>query len=385
MIKKIINNKGLTLIEVLIATAIFAITTTIAVSILLDVVHLEKKSSIQNVIYEDAQLIMQLISKEIQNGTIDYEEYFSIHVVQGGSDAFYGINYGAYASRFYDPGLSQKVGFDDLSNPTNLGVECSVPDVDTDLDICEIVYTLSGDRNTGQNPFYTDPYNPGLSNAFCDKGKGHCGDFLNKFNELYLIDSTGTRKTILATKEGLSTYDSILSIMRMKGHDFDQNGVIDTFVCEDEFNCIGDSEDEIGKLADILSYLPFINSQTDIANLGIRLPHQSYLSNSFTLSSGQFVPLSPLRSSIKDLIFVINPIEDPYRAYAESDVQVQPSVTIILTLDLSEASKEEYPGDFNPVTLQTNVAAGVVTNINSYPPTRKLDWLNSIGLNSVPY
>ncbi len=388
------NTKGMTLAEVLVAMSIFAVISVVASSILMEVVRMEKRSSVQNTIYQDAQIILQMLTNEIQSGTIDYEEYFSINVVQYDepldSNVFYGTNYGVYASRFYDPGLSLRTPVPPISNPTDLGTECSYPIQDPPLPVtdpsCEVRYNPSRDRNSGENPFSNNGLgNYTQANALCDGNgtRGRCNNEgpVNHVNELYLIDSSGTEKTIIARRRGVGTDDWVLGLMRMEGHDFDQNGIIDTFICAEEFNCL---EDENAIYNKILDY-DFISAASDITDFGIRVPQKSDLTDfRFPADEVQFVGISPLRSNIEELKFIINPIEDPYKAYGETEFQSQPTVTVIMTLGLSEETAADYPGDFEPITVQTTVAAGVVRKIDSYPPTNDLTWLKNLGLYNWP-
>ncbi|MFH1284235.1 MAG: prepilin-type N-terminal cleavage/methylation domain-containing protein [Candidatus Peregrinibacteria bacterium] len=376
------SKKGITLVEVLIAVALFAIVATVSSDILLSIVQVEKKSSVQDVIYEDIGIILQQITKEIQQGTIDYEEYYNYYVIQDGensNDVYYGLNYGVYGSRFYDPGKSLTGGI--TKNPTNLGVECSYPAVLGLGDECEIVYTLSVDLNTGQNPFTGDP---AAANAFCDHGRGQC-PATGETNQLFLIDNTGTRKTIIS-KKSLGKDDYGIGIVRMEGRDLDQNGIVDTFSCMDEFNCFGDGEGEADILAKQIN-LPVIKSGTDVTSYGITVPTKADLSVPFsmgTIDTSQFVSFSPLRSSVKDLRFIIDPVEDPYRGYAEPGIQSHPSVTIILTVGLSKEAEKDYPGEFNPIIERAGVWAGVIGRLDSYPPVNEIlekgeaGWIDSV-------
>ncbi len=370
--------KGFTLVEMLVAVSIFAIVAVISSNILVDVVQVEKKSSIQNAFFQDARIILQQLTNEIQAGTIDYEEYFNQNVVDS---IYYGINYGAYSSRFYAPGKSL---FGPVTvNPDNLGAECSFPErsiVPGDPE-CEVVYNLSADINTGENPFNSGASDSDSSNAFCDDPGGTlCANTNNVFNELYLIDSTGTQKTILGRKR-TDTNDHAIGLLRMSGMDLDQNGIMDIFSCDPEFNC-NDQWDQ----QDMSAYVqhPLIDSQADVTQFGIRLPHRKDLDTVFDPVSSYFIPITPLASDIQDLKFIINPIEDPYKAFSEPSVQNQPSVTIILTLGLSEEAAASYPGDFEPVTVQSTVAAGVLKKIDAYPPTNDLSWLSNLGLSTTP-
>lgn len=369
--------RGFTLVEVLIAVSLFSLASIIASDILVDVVGLERKTAIENDLYEDVQVVLQQLTKEIENGTIDYEEYYSMGVIQWKTlpeDKFYGINYGIYGSRFYNPG--RRSDGQNAQNPRDLGLECSVLQ---NNDECAIYWTHSADINTGKNPFNGN--NLDVSSAFCDKGWGfYCGDpgIANgtvTTNELYLIDKTGTKKTIIA-KKLISGTDYALGLMRMEGRDMDQNGVVDVFTCAPEFKCYDGSENN--KIFQAILY-PFIQEagRDYIVENNIRLPQNSDLNDLFIPNQTQFIPISPLRSKIKNLQFIISPIEDPYKAYAEDKAQFQPSVTIILTMELSTAAQEEYPGIFQPITVQTTVAAGVKNRIESYPPVK--DILRSTG------
>ena len=96
--------------------------------------------------------------------------------------------------------------------------------------------------------------------------------------------------------------------------------------------------------------------------------HNVYRFNPFDINTTQFIPITPKRSTIKSLKFIINPIEDPYKAYAENTMRTHPSVTIILTLGLSKETAEDYPDDFEDLTVQATVAAGVIGKLDAYPP-----------------
>lgn len=362
------RRRGFTLVEMLIAMSIFTVTTIMASNLLVNMVNLEKKTSIQNNLYEDLRIVLQQLTTEIQNSSIDYEEYYSIDVIQAkhppAGGPFYGINYGIYASRFYSPGFRFDGGA--AQNPRDLGLECSVI-VGGE---CEIYWTHSADLNTGKNP-----YNNGESNAFCDRDFGICEveNGVVKRGELYLIDKTGTQKTIIA-KKPVTGGSHTVALMRMNGRDLDQNGVVDVFSCAEEFNCY----DEGGPVYTAIKY-PFVQAagRDYIVDNNIRLPQKSDLIQAFAPDSTQFIPISPLRSDIKKMEFIISPVDDPFKAYGEKNMQSQPVVTIILTMGLSAEQEAQYPGTFKDITVQTTVAAGVKEEIVSYPPVN--DALRSTG------
>jgi len=358
---KFSDRKGVTLIEALIAVTIFAIVSVVSTGILVSITQLEKKGSIQNSLYEDSRIILQQIVNEIQAGTIDYEEYYSINVLQSGrgdEKTYYGLYNGIYGSRFYDPGAVLAGGV--TENPRNLGVECSYPSPLPVGDPCEVIYKESLDSNEGQNPFTGDPLD---ANALCDDpGAATCHATSGEVDELYIIDSTGTKKTIIARKLTDDVNDEyVVGLMRMEGFDMDQNGIIDTFSCNEEFNCFEADDAEVN--------WSVINSplEQDFKDNEFRLPYKEDLNIALGLTS-QFVPITPLGIDIKELKFIIHPLEDPYKAYGEDAMQAHPTVTIVMTLGLTEESEQDYPGTLEDVTVQTTVAAGVVGRINSYPP-----------------
>jgi hypothetical protein len=360
------NKSGLLMIEIMISISLFALIAVLTGRILADIAKIEKRSTIENAIYDDVRMITQQLTYEIQNGAIDYEEYYNYYVLQDGEtvpNVYYGINYGVYGSRFYEPGLS----LDGLAtfNPEDLGVECSYPsDYPTISPDCEVVYSLSTDLNTGQHPYSGD--SNGKTTAFSETYPSPSGSTYGQdstpnsyalTDNLFLIDRTGTKKTILAPKKtGDETYG--IGLVRMEGLDIDQNGFVDAWKCLEEFDCSGNGAGADVALASAIS-LP--------ANIPV--PEKSDLEVTFDLISPQtFIPITPLRSNIVSLGFIINPSEDPYKAYAENGKKSHPSVTIILTIGLAQEYEDEYPGDFEPITVQTTVTAGVVSKIETYPP-----------------
>lgn len=417
--KKSFSTKGFTLAEVLVAMSLFSIVCTIAATVLVDVIQLQKKSSIQNEIYEDARILMQQLTNEIQSGTIDYEEYYSNYVIQKqkpviSADRYYGINYGVYGSRFFDPG--RRLDGAPSTNPSDLGIECSYPKpTDPGYNAnksCDIYFSDSTDLNTGQNPYKnnTQGYDSTKANAFCDTivgGKAACSLSPNSnvpvvsydgsgahVNELYLIDSSGTHKTIIGLKNLTSgtcgtldtSADCAVGMVKMTGQDLDQNGVIDAFGCDSDYKCF--QSDNTNKIFSAFKYkfitdLGATDGQTYLVNSKISLPQASDLSTVFVSGSSQFIPITPSRANIKALNFTINPLDDPYKAYAETGMQTQPTVTISMTIGLSSAYKNDYPGTFPPITLQTTVAAGVIGKIDSYPPVN--DILRGDGIPSWIY
>jgi len=396
MLKLFKDNTGVTLIETLVAISLFAVTSSIAMGILIESGRLEKKETIQTEIYTDMEAVLDIIASEISNGAIDYEEYYSVCVLQNAcalgsanDDVYYGVNYGVYASRFFDPGRRLTEG--PYKNPKDLGVECTFPyPFDPLTDTCQNLYTLSYDLNTGKNPYTGSGDSENSASAFCDKTSGLCPpENYAMVDQLFLISANGRKKTILARKKTFSygnDADYAIGKVEMLGSDEDQNTNIDTFSCTSDYSCYGDGNGLsgfFGQLTTITNDVPqYINSHM------FSVPKQNDLDVALDIANLQntsFVPITPLRISITDLKFKISPLEDPIKAFAEDSVQQKPSVTIILTMDLAENQKTSYPGTFQPVTMQTTVVAGGSTTESIYPPVKNVkqrkggSWMRNVG------
>ena len=337
------KKSGFSLAEVLIASFLFVAVGLIAINVFVNVMKIQRRVSLENAIYEDARFLMERIAREVRRNTIDYEEYYNKQVEQKD----FGEHYGCYASRFYNPG-----------DPADFGVTCS-NGVQPSNPAC-IVDKTSLDINTGQNPFagnilsHKDAI---AASAFCDKNFNNpidpnCGD-ANQIphqlqDQLYLIDSRGEEKTIFALKknniDGNGTL--MLSMLQLKGEDTNNDNIMEkwkncsngnTYCCADGFSCTA-------KLESTLS----ANTIAELYN--------------------GFVPISPSRSQVTSLKFLIAPLEDPRKAFGENtpDIQQQPHVTIVLTLEPSGLALQNYSGDIPSITLQTTITSRVYNEVKSF-------------------
>ncbi|MFA5828876.1 MAG: prepilin-type N-terminal cleavage/methylation domain-containing protein [Candidatus Gracilibacteria bacterium] len=333
--QKIAQKKGFTLVEVLLASFIFTIVGLIAVTIFVNVLRIQKRISLENSLYEDARFMMERISREIRANAVDYEEYYNKLVA---TDKTYGETYGCYANRFYQPGDKGngnfKYGSPICSNPP---AELGKPDCIIDQD--------SQDTPTGQNPYAGLQKAADSANAFCDENLQSpvaCNSTLNSQPQLYLINPQGTEKTILALKT-ITLADgspiNALSLLRLAGKDTNNDGIDDDWAsCSSDFNC------------------PQGTALEDTLTANISAPYIG------------FVPISPLRSDITSLEFIVAPLEDPRKAYAETtpDVQQQPHVTVLLTVKPSTTETQNYSGDIPSITLQSTVTSRVYNEVKSF-------------------
>ena len=363
------TNKGFTLMEALIASTIFAMVAMVGANIFINISHSERKTELANALYEDARVVLETMANEIREGTIDYEEYYNIEVLQ--SD-IYGVNRGVYGSRFYDPG--HKIGAGGApepgSNPTDLGVEwLNAEGNEAGPDEEFVVYPLSVDKNLGIHPY------DGVeeASAFCEPAvkAGACSKPEKGHGELYLISEDGREKTTIIRQRLETTGDYVISILRMEGLDLDNNGIVDIFTCDHKVEKLCGTEDALALDNYEFEHPDSFNTE------GLSFPLKPG-NETFRLSESPFSPISPLRSSITELKFILWPDEDPYKAFAEADVQYHPNVTIVISMQPSASEIENYPGENIPtVSLQTTVSTGVLEKIDTYPPTKDLSWIKA--------
>lgn len=373
------NTAGFTLIELLIAVGLFAVVAVFVSSLVIDTIRASKDSNLQNQVYEDARYTMQKIAEEIRGGMVDYDEYYAQNVV--GADNW-GQNYGKYYSAFYNPGSDEALGFNCNEKDPNDPAKWLRNDKD-----CTI-QAKTKDKNTGQNPFEgklggSDDLTS--ENAFCgaieykivgntDTAAGEKGTLPNGTTlcpakdgakiaqqELYLISADSRQKTIIAKEKIGETKDNppepiyALSILRMKGEDSGEDGVVDKFTCADGFECTDTDGETAGCLSD----------KTLPASRAIELNSNNNVCDTQDLAfSKDFVPITPFRINVTDFKIYISPAENPNYAFAEKDEQFQPKVSIVLTV----APNPDYTGSktaFQPITLEETISSKLLTPIKA--------------------
>ena len=66
---------GFTLVEALVATAVFAFVISSIIGVYLSVLQLDRKARAQSTVSQNARFIMEFLAKEVRNGKIDYAAY----------------------------------------------------------------------------------------------------------------------------------------------------------------------------------------------------------------------------------------------------------------------------------------------------------------------
>ncbi|MEK7570022.1 MAG: prepilin-type N-terminal cleavage/methylation domain-containing protein [Patescibacteria group bacterium] len=69
------HTQGFTLIEVLVAVAVFSITTVMAVNLFIIFVQQQRRTLNQQELQNDARSVMEQVAKDVREGSIDYEYY----------------------------------------------------------------------------------------------------------------------------------------------------------------------------------------------------------------------------------------------------------------------------------------------------------------------
>lgn len=346
------RSSGFTLVEVIIASSIFTIVSLIGVTVFINVTRIQRKIALENAIYEDGRFMMERISREIRANTVDYAEYYN-KLAEAGT--VYGEKYTCYASRFYNPGT-------DGTGTGHLGALCSDPPLGDPLSNpgCVIDKTTL-DVNTGKNPYsgniFAADKDPEDSNAFCDQRFGSgtgCGTdaTLHNQSQLYLINAKGTKKTLLARKKVNAAPDEYsLAMVQIEGEDTDNDAIVDKWVdlgMSKKFYC-STNYDCPATLTDLESTLDGTTAATRYVG---------------------FVPISPMRTVVKDLRFYVSPLEDPRKAFAETTttdaIQQQPHITIVMVLQPAASEMGSFGGEIPTITLQNTVSSRVYNEVKSY-------------------
>ncbi len=302
--------KGFTIAELMIATTVLALLITFAGAIYNNFFGTVRNLKAANQVYDESRFSMDRISKEIRNGTIDYEEYYNqkTNFYGYGVNKTYGQNYCQYSRQFYSLGPD---GIPGTLDDENTGVRN--PDAAPPL----------GRLDTVTGEYVPDPIQ----------------------NQLFLIDINGRNRTYI--KRIVKTDGTgRIGILKLVGEDWgiDHNpnnadegqndGLIDTWICAEGFNCCPS------------------------ANPACQPGDEDY-----AMSDESFVDITPAALDIVDLKFIIAPMDDPRKAYNEQDEQIQPHITIKLTVKASKTTSAQLTGKAPNIILESTLSARAYNEI----------------------
>ena len=337
----------------LITLSIFSVVAVISVTLMVNGLRSAKKIQYQVLLYSEAQAVMDQMERDVERNTIDYEAYYSMAVK--GSSGWETPRYGQYAQTFYNPGSdgTEAGPYSGLSayGATYYKTQCPSDSSLTYPTDCpnELPVRSQQDRKTGTHPFagidsYTSSTSyyddPTYMNAFCESPNGStdCNDLAYGVQEdLILVNARGDSRIVYTLRPQDSsdpTAGMALGKMVLSGTDTDNNGVVDTWICS-----------------------PSYESYCGDTNGG---------GNPMPEDENDFITLTPENIDIKQFYLIINPVEDPYRAFGEAEEQSQPQVTILLEASLSDAASQGLLGEVPSIFIQRTISTGVYSEIPSY-------------------
>jgi hypothetical protein len=331
----------------------------IAIFGMMNTLRSTRKIQTQVFLYSEAQAAMDYLARYIEQNGIDYEAYYD-REAKGNDSDWHTENYGYYGQSFFHTG--------DDGGPTSGGPYSGINGYDAECpsdsslvypDDCpdELPIYDELDYDTGAHPFsyidtisssYTD--DPSYMNAFCESSSGSvdCEDFDYFFtDDLILISPEGDERTIFTREDfNENSGEYRLSIMQLTGSDSTLDGIVDDWECLDGYTCNDSFTGDGGDTLDI--------------------PWNDDLNYHEGTRQEDFMAITPTAVTIESFYVLIAPLEDPYRAFAEEDVQIQPHVTIIMTMSLSEEYSQNLLGNVPSITVQRSISTGVYTDVNSY-------------------
>lgn len=373
---KVFHKVGFTLVEVLIALTLSGMLLTILVSTFFDTYVFSQEMAVRTSLLSDSKILLDTMAQEIREGKVDFEEYFQQCVVDDGTgrhcpndssalssvDSFdtYGQDHGLYEWQFFDGGVYFDSG--GVERVDGVGALCQKPDGSGGFDVVRVpnAECVSGSLSYSED-FNTGVFDGELASSICssnymqlsndtplgepqpmtpETGNGSCsiaGLNSNVFDELYLLNEDETRKIIYA-REQISDGGYAVSKLELVADASASSGGIELvdYVCADSYNCTEANGDMV-----------------DRTDLNSKDPGEDILNN--------FVPVTPLKVTVEDLKFIINPMEDASKAYGEfsSEAQVPPRVTILMTLKASPDFFVFGLSDDYELKIQRTVVASV--------------------------
>jgi prepilin-type N-terminal cleavage/methylation domain-containing protein len=329
--------KGFTLIELMISITLLGLIITISSSIYANFFGSMRNLKAANTVYNETRFLMEKIVKEVRDGTIDYEEYYNQNqrkkLLGSSYDAArnetYAQDYCKYGLEFYDAGDDGEIGtYDDVPRGT----------------LAEGELSAIGDSSGQPEPIR---------------------------NELFLINSNGDRRTYIKRMEetvnGRTT--GKIGILKLAGKDFgidhidstDTNNVgtckpdvgegdgrIDTWICEDGFNC---------ESATVTITNADGSTCTGVAG-------ETIITDPAEPADNSFVNITPAALDVVNIKFIISPMDDPYKAFDNKNVQIQPSATIKIIARANPVIAAQFRANNVPdIVLESTVSARAMNEI----------------------
>ncbi len=316
---------GFTLIELIVALTLLTMITLFGWQIYINYIDSARNLRAANIVYQEGRILMEKIVREVRQNGIDYEEYFNQNVLTGEL----GDNYCLYDQDFYAAGFDLQIGTPD---DESLGI---------------------------RNPENDSSFAP-LENMAQE--------------DLFLINAFGDQRTYISLIEKEVEGEMIgkVGMVKLVGQDFGSDGIngSDSFNGEGNHNnvCIADERENDG-LIDTWHCDPNFpcNTQVPLDSTSIfgcsGFEHQ--VVNDPLDENHSFIDFSPNAINVVDLKFMAGPQDDPWRAYKVNEVQVQPYVTIQMTIEANPKLVNGSTDAIPRITLTTTATTRHYGEVNS--------------------
>jgi hypothetical protein len=354
------------LVEMIITITIFSTVAIMSTVMVNDTLKSSRRVQSQAFLYSEAQALMDQLTSVIARSGIDYEAYYSKNVLQDRGApldewGWHTPNYGWYEQSFFNPGTGGPGTDGPYDGVVGYHVSCPSDALLTFPDDCpdETAEQSQGDRNTGTHPFdpSDSPYafdpsfvsDPTFMNAMCESSTESCDTFDRYIqDDLILINDQGDERTVFTLEcTDAACNDRRLSKVQLSGTDTDQNGVVDEWECMGKYTCNNVTGENGQRVPD-----PLDLTDTD-----------SLLDSSL---QNDFMPITPSVIDVTAFHVYVSPLEDPYLGVAETGLQVQPFITLLITLTLSDEYGSNILGDVPSISLQRTISTGVYGSPDSY-------------------
>jgi len=311
-------------VELVVALVILAFITLFATTIFLNYTQRTRELKAANLVYEEGRYLMGRLMNEIRQNTIDYEGYFNQNVMNGAL----GQNFCAYDQVFYTPSFDEVIG---TSDDESLGMR-------------------DPDALFQGNPITAPLINPQQDNLFLINQEGNQRVYFTRIERKFDDDPLGKLGLLkLVGKDfgddqinGFDSYNGLNASNPLCQPDPRENdGLIDTWQCDSDFNC----DEEI--------LAPNIN--VDLMPGCDGYIHQAY--NDIESEFHSFVDISPNAVNLVDLQFTLHPEDDPHKAYRVDELQIQPYITVQMTLEANPKLASGLDPEKLPTITLTSTAS----------------------------
>jgi len=317
--------KGFTIIELMVALAVLTLISLFAGNIYINYSYAARNLKTANLLYEEGRFLMERIVKEVRQSAVDYEEYFSVNSL--GSDPAageLGRNYCFYDQDFYSVGFDGVINTrDDESLGERNALNVNAAPISTIMQENLFLINMAGDRRTYITRVEKDVSGNTIGKVAMVKliGQDYGDDGINS------SDPKGVGPDVLCAPDSR-----------------ENDGLVDTWTCDPDFPCKTDV---------ILTNGACEGFGDQILNLPTDPDHS-------------FIDISPNALNVLSLKFMISPEDDPWKAYKIKNVQIQPYITIQLTVAANPKLINGIDNDRIPqITLTSTVSTRNYDEIKS--------------------